>query len=78
MAQNFDKLSMEDARRLAQTEPGQRLISHLQSQNPRQLQAAMAQASAGDYEQLKKTLAAFMDTPEAQALLRQLENGNHE
>ena len=78
MSQNFDNLSMEDARRLAQTEAGQKLLSLLQSQNPCQLRSAMKQASSGDYEQLKKTLGAFMASPEAQALLKQLEKPSHE
>lgn len=78
MSHNFGNLSMEDAKHLAQTQAGQKLISLLQSQNPQQLQTAMAQASTGDYEQLKKTLGSFMASPEAQALLKQLENHRHE
>ena len=78
MSHNFDHLSMEDAKRLAQSDAGQKLISLLQSQNPQQLNAAMNQASSGDYEQLKKTLGAFMSSPEAQALLKQLENRQSE
>ena len=78
MSQKFDHLSMEDARRLAQTEAVQKLLSLLQTQSPRQLQAAMQQASSGDYEQLRKTLGSFMASPEAQALLKQLEKNPHE
>ena len=78
MAQKFDNFSIEDAKRLAQTETGQKLVALLQSQNKQQLQTAMNQASSGDYEQLKKTLGTFMASPEAQALLRQLENSQHE
>ena len=77
MSQKFDNLSMEDAKRLAQTAAGQKLLSLLQAQSPRQLQTAMQQASSGDYEQLKKTLGAFMASPEAQALLKQLEKNSH-
>ena len=75
MAQNFDHLQIAEAKRLAQTEAGQKLIALLQSRDSGQLQAA---ASSGDYGQLKKSLEAFMSTPEAQVLLRQLENGTHE
>lgn len=78
MSQNFDRLSMENARSLAQTPAGQKLISMLQSQDSQRLQAAMAQASSGDYEQLKKTLSVFMNSPEAQTLLKQLENHSNE
>lgn len=78
MAQNFENFSMADAKRLAQTEPGQKLLTLLQSQNPQQLQTAMQQASSGDLEQLKKTLSTFMSSPEAQILLKQLENKRYE
>ena len=78
MAQNFDHISMEDAQRLAKLEPGRKLIALLQNQDSRQLQKAMQQASSGDYEQMKKTLSAFMASPEAQSLLKQLEKQEHE
>lgn len=78
MAQNFDHISMEDAQRLAKSEPGRKLIALLQNQDSRQLQKAMQQASFGDYEQMKKTLSAFMASPEAQSLLKQLEKQEHE
>ena len=78
MAQNNHHFSIEDAQRLAQTEAGQKLINLLQSQNAPQLQAAMQQASSGDYDQLKKTLGILMASPEARALLKQLENNRHE
>ena len=78
MAHNFENLSMEDARRLAQTETGQKLIDLLRSQDHGQLQSAMTQASNGDYLQLRKTLEAFIRSPEAQSLLKQLEKQKHE
>lgn len=78
MAQNFDHFSMENAKRLAQSEPGQKLLAMLQAQDSRTLQTAMSQATSGNYEQLKKTLGALMASPEAQALLNQLENQQHE
>ena len=74
MAQNFDHIPMKDAQRLAQSDPGRKLIALLQTQDSQQLQKAMQQATAGDYEQMKQTLSSFMASPEAQALLKQLEN----
>jgi len=74
MAQNNHQFSIEDAKRLAQTEAGQKLLSLLQTQNAPQFQTAMQQASAGDYSQLKQTLSSLMASPEARALLKQLEN----
>jgi hypothetical protein len=78
MAQNNHPFSMEDAQRLAQSEVGQKLMTLLQSQNATQLQTAMQQASSGDYAQLKKTIGTLMASPEARALLKQLENSQHE
>ena len=78
MAQNNHSFSMEEAQRLAQTDAGKKLLSFIQSQNSPQLQAAMQQASTGDYTQLKKTLDAMMASTEAQALLKQLERNRHE
>ena len=78
MAQNNHHFSMEEAKRLAQTDAGQKLVSMLQAQNSPQLQAAMQQASTGNYEQLKKTLGTLMASPEARALLKQLENSKYE
>ena len=74
MAQNNQHFSMEDAKRLAQSEAGQKLLALLQSQNGPQLQVAMEQASSGNYEQLKKTLSSLMASEDARALLKQLEN----
>ena len=78
MIQNNRHFSMEDAQRLAQTDAGQKLLALLQTQNTPQLQAAMQQASSGNYDQLKKTLSTLMASPEARALLKQLENDQHE
>ena len=76
MVQNNHQFSMEEAKRLAQTEAGKKLITLLQSQNSPQLQSAMHEAQSGDYTQLKKALGAFMSSPEAQSLLKQLENSH--
>lgn len=74
MTQNSHSFSMDDARRLAQTDAGKKLLALLQSQNSPQLQRAMEQASSGNYSQLKDTLGSLVASPEAQALLKQLEN----
>ena len=77
MTQNNRSFSMEDARRMAQTDAGKKLLALLQAQNSQQLQKAMEQASTGNYTQLKDTLSTFMASPEAQSLLKQLENNRH-
>ena len=64
--------SMEDARRIAESDVGQQLMSALRRNNGEQLKAAMAQASAGDYEQVQKTLSSALASPEIRELLKQL------
>ncbi len=65
-------ISMEQAAKLAQSEAGQALLANLQSQHGDTLQSAIAQAQAGNYTQVKKTLAALLNSPEGKSLLRQL------
>ena len=72
MKGNFDELSMQDAMRLANSEAGQKLLAMMKHHNPKMLEQAANQASTGNYEQLKKTMSAFLSTPEAKALLEQL------
>ncbi len=59
--------------RLAQSPAGQQLLSMLQKSGGEELQNAVAKASAGDYGQAKQALASLLSTPEAQALLKQME-----
>lgn len=70
MQQNPD---MSQLLRLAQSQAGQQLLALLQKSGGSTLQEAIAQASAGDYAQAKTTLSSLLSSPEAQALLKQLE-----
>lgn len=70
MQQNPD---MSQLLQLAQSPAGRQLITMLQQSGGSALQNAMAKAAAGDYAQAQKTLSALLATPEAQALLKQLE-----
>ena len=72
MEKNSKNFSVQEAMRLAKTDAGKQLLSYLQQQNSKQLNKAMAQAAQGDYTQLQNTLAALMELPEAQALLKQM------
>lgn len=60
------------AYQLAQSPAGKQLLNLLQQTGGSELQAALAQASAGDFTQAQKTLSGLLDTPEAQKLLAQL------
>lgn len=65
-------LPMEELMKLAATPQGQALLSQLQSQHPKELESAIAQAQAGDYEQVKRTVTDFLHTPAGRELMKQL------
>lgn len=58
--------------RLAASPAGKKLISLLQGSHGEELNAAMDSAAKGDYRQAKQTINAFLETPEARALMEQL------
>lgn len=64
---------MSEILRLAQSPAGQKLLSLLQQSGGAQLQNAISSASNGDYTQAKQTLSSLLADPEAQKLLKQLE-----
>ena len=72
MQKNSDDFSMQEAMRLAQSDAGQQLLKLLQQQNGTQLQQAMDQAAQGDYDQVKKTMASLLASPEVKALLNKM------
>lgn len=59
--------------RLVRSPAGQQLLAHLQKHGGTQLQSAVSSASGGDYEQAKSLLSSLLQSPEAQSLLKQLE-----
>lgn len=64
----------QDAMRLAASPAGQRLLAMLQQQNSSQLQTAKDLISSGDYEKAIQTLSGVLNSPEAKALIAQLED----
>lgn len=77
MQKNSDNFSMQDALRLANSDAGQQLLALLKQEHGTQLQRAIDQAGAGEYEQVQKTLGSFLSSPQAQELLRQLGGNKH-
>lgn len=59
--------------KLAQSPAGKQLIAMLQASGGSTLQDAMKKASAGEYTQAKAMLSSLLNNPQAQALLKQLE-----
>ena len=67
--EGFDDFSLRRAAQFAMSKEGQQLYALLQSTNSQQLQSAMDQAAAGNYEEVKKTLQSLMQSDEARRLL---------
>ncbi len=72
MDRNAGNISIEEAKKLAQSDAGKKLYAALQQSHGQQLQNAMAQANAGDFSAVKSTLSQMMNSPEVQALLQQM------
>lgn len=68
--------SMEDAMHLAKSDAGQQLFAMLMAQDANTMNQAMAQASAGDYTQIRKTLASLLSSPQVQEKIAQLRRNN--
>lgn len=58
--------------RIAQSQAGQKLLTHLQRSGGDELQKAMEQAAKGDFSQAKKQISTLLDSPEAKKLLKEL------
>lgn len=66
--------NMSELWRIAQSPAGQQLLTLLQRSGGSSLQNAVSKASAGDYAEAKDLLSSLLDSPEAQQLLKQLED----
>ena len=73
MEKNNGNFSMDDVKRLAQSDAGKQLMALLQSSHSATGDAIRGSAQAGNMEQAQQALRAFLADPRAQALLRQLE-----
>lgn len=78
MQKNSDNLSIQEALRLAKSDVGQQLFAALRKQNGTAIDAAMEQAAAGDYTQVKDTLSSLLASPEVKAMLEQMGRQSHE
>lgn len=77
MEKNNGNFSMEEIKRLAQSDAGKQLMAMLESSHSGASDAVRSSMAAGDMEQAKKALGAFLSDPKTQALLRQLEDEKH-
>lgn len=65
-------LPMEEVMKLAGTPQGQALLAQLQQNHGKAMEAAIAQAQAGNFEQVRKTMSEFLASPAGQELMKQL------
>ena len=65
-------ITREEIMRIANSPAGQQLVRLLQQRGGDQLQNAVDKASRGNFEDAKNTLSDMLNTPEIQAMLRQL------
>lgn len=64
---------MSELFRLAQTPAGRQLLFLLQKKGGNRLQEAIASVGTGDYTRAKTILSDLLSSPDAQALLKELE-----
>ena len=76
MDQKNTGFSIDDAKRLANTEEAKQLYAMLQRQHGQQLNEAMAKAAAGDYASVQKTMAALLSDPQARQMLQKLKENS--
>ena len=77
MEKNNGNFSMEEIKRLAQSDAGRQLMALLETQHGAAADTVRSSVHSGDMEQAKKALSAFLSDPKAQALLHQLEENSH-
>lgn len=68
----FQNYSKEHLMAMAQSDAGKKLLALLQQNNSAQLQEAMNQAAAGNYDQVKDTLSSVLHNEQAQKLLKEM------
>lgn len=73
MEKKSQEFSMKEALRLAQSPAGQQLQQLLQQADQQTLNSALSQAQQGNYEDAARQIRALMSSPQAQALLKELE-----
>ena len=76
MQKNSGNFSMQEALRLANSDAGQRLLAILKQSDSTQMHQAMDQVSAGNYDDAQKTLSSLLNSPEIQALLKEVGDSN--
>lgn len=74
MLNHSGNISMEDAKRLAESPTGRELLGLLQQTHSEQLQEAMSKASSGDMVGAKNALSDLLSSPQIREMLRRMED----
>lgn len=77
MDKNFDSISPEQMRQLASSPAAKALMAMLQKNHSAAMESAVASAQSGDMTKVQQTLSALMTDPQAQALLKKLQEEHH-
>jgi hypothetical protein len=72
MQKNSENFSMQEALRLVRSPAGQQLLALLQQQDSGKVRQIADQAAAGNYENAMESLKPLLNSPQVQALLKQL------
>ena len=70
-------LPLEKIMKLASTPQGQAILSQLQQNHGQAMDTAIAQAQAGDYSAVKKTMSDFLSSPAGQELMKTMRGLNN-
>ncbi len=73
MEKKSQEFSMKEALRLAKSPAGQQLQQLLQQADQETLNRAVLQAQQGNYEDAANQIRSLLSSPQAQALLEELE-----
>ncbi|MBE6943934.1 MAG: hypothetical protein E7453_06695 [Ruminococcaceae bacterium] len=73
MDKKSQEFSVQEAKRLAGTPAGKQLAQLLQQTDPRALSDVLSKAKQGDYQDAAAQLQQLLSSPQAQALLKELE-----
>ena len=73
MQQKGDNFSIEEVKRLANSDAGRQLMALLRGSHPEALQAA----KSGDLEGAKNALASLFSDPKAQEILTKMQEESH-
>lgn len=72
MSKNSDLFSVDEARKMAESEAGQQLLAMIRRAGEGKLQQAAALAAAGRIDEAKALLAPLLEDPDARELLSRL------